>query len=340
MKILAIVPMPFDGTSFYRAYGIFPDLKRQFANLEITAFRDGVGYTWPDLLPYDVVFLQRPAIDAGKRLKMLDYLKKMGKKIWVDWDDNLFAAPMDNRVYDDMTPEVREATAKVLLIADLVTVSTVALKEFFIEKIGCKNVEVVPNAWDFDLFPMKMQYNELKDVPPPQEKKLKFLWRGSDTHQADLLSHSEIIYKSMEHGEHWTFMGYNPWFITEAIPRERWSYQKSNDVFEYLRALKEQPAQALVFPLRDHLFNRCKSNIAWMEATYAGMVCIAPDWQEWQLPGVIKYKDVDELEQILLNFDVHACPLLWEKSQNYIYGKLALSVVNQKRIHLLNELEK
>jgi len=341
MKILAVVPMPFDGTSFYRAYGIFPDLKKQFGgDFEVNKFHGvGVTYTWADLLPYDILFLQRPALDAAKHIKMVEYMKAIGKKVWVDWDDNLFAVPMENRVYDDMTPQVRKATMDITLMADLVTVSTGALQEFFIE-LGCKKVEVVPNAWDFERFPMASSYNELKDVPPPQEKKLHYLWRGSETHQGDLLTHSEIIYGSIQRGEHWTFMGYNPWFLTESVPHGTYTYLKSEDIQIYLRILKQQKAQALVFPLRDHLFNRCKSNIAWIEATYAGMVCIAPDWPEWQLPGVITYTGTDQLQTHLSQDYSEYAGACWRSSKKYITENLSLSLINSKRKQLLTDLIK
>lgn len=351
MKILAIVPLKFDGTSYYRAYGIFPDLKKHFEvdgqTFEVHPYYDGgMGYTWADLLPYDILFLQRPSMDAAKRMKLIEFMKNLGKKIWIDFDDNLFDVPMENRVHDDMKPEVKAAMFQILNMADLITVSTSNLKEYY-EKIGIKTIiEVVPNAWNFQLHGFADSYNDVKEVPPPQKKKIKYLWRGSETHCGDLISAGEAIVKAAAHHQdnvHWTFMGYNPWMITENLPRDWWAFMRSEDIMEYFRNLRIQHAQLMFFPLRDNALNRSKSNIAWMEATYAGMVCIAPNWPEWQKPGVINYIDDEHLGNVLNDFtliDQAARKTSWEISADYIRENLSLTKVNMKRKELLTNLIK
>lgn len=351
MKILAIVPLKFDGTSYYRAYGIFPDLKKHFeANgqtFEVHPYYDGgMGYTWADLLPYDILFLQRPSLDAAKRIKLIEFMKGLGKKIWIDYDDNLFDVPMENRTHDDLTPEIKMAMFKVMNLADLITVSTPNLKEYY-EKIGVTaKIEVVPNAWNFQLHGFADRYNEVKEVPPPQKKKLKYLWRGSETHQGDLMSAGEAIVgvaAQKKDAIHWTFMGYNPWAITENMPREWWSYLRSEDIMEYFKNIKAQGSQLMFFPLRDNALNQGKSNIAWMEATYAGMLCIAPNWPEWQKPGVINYMDDEHLMNLLLDFEnmtLEGRQSLWEASEQYIRQNLSITKVNAQRKELLTNLIK
>ena len=342
--------MKFDGTSYYRAYGVFPHLKKLFAAegkiFEVHPYNEFGTYSWADILPYDIIFLQRPSMDASKRIKFIDTCKKMGKKIWVDFDDNLFWVPMENRVFDDMTKEVKEAMYKVLTMADLITVSTPALKYVYV-KLGIKTlIEVVPNGWDFDLHGFAERYNEVKELPPPQIPKIKYVWRGSETHQGDLASAGEAILKAAsEHEEKavWNFMGYNPWMITENMPVEWWTYNRGEDIFDYFRTLKGMGAQVLFFPLRDNPFNHCKSNIAWMEATFAGAVCIAPDWPEWQKPGVYNYKDDYELEGLLSRdgetFLLRAAAdTQWQLSASYIRENLSLDVVNKKRKQLLENI--
>jgi hypothetical protein len=43
-------------------------------------------------------------------------------------------------------------------------------------------------------------------------------------------------------------------------------------------------------------FNLCKSHIAWLEATFAGAVTIAPNWPEFNRLGVVRYNDEAEFE--------------------------------------------
>ncbi len=347
MKILAVCPLKFDGTSYYRAYGIFPHLKKLFESegtrFDVVAYVEGgMGYTWADLLSYDVIFLQRPSLDAAKRLKLIEFCKRLGKKIWVDYDDNLFRVPMENRVYDDMTKEVKEAMYLVMQSADLITVSTPALKTFYESIKITARIEVVPNAWDFGLHGFASKYNEVKKLPPPQQTKTKFVWRGSETHQGDLASAGEAILKAAAFHQDkvsWHFMGYNPWMLTENLPMEWWSYSRGEDIFEYFRNLKTYAPQVLFFPLRDNELNHSKSNIAWMEATFAGAVCIAPNWPEWQKPGVIHYEDEADLEKKLNETkDRTDLQSLWEQSRSFIETSLSLDLINMKRKQLLESL--
>jgi hypothetical protein len=353
MKILAICPIKFDGTSYYRAYGIFPHLKKLFEDdgirFDLHPYLEGGGYTWADLLSYDWIFLQRPSLDASKRIKLIEFCKRLKKKIWIDFDDNLFALPMENRVYDDITKEVKDSMFLVLNMADVITVSTPALKESF-EKIGVKaRIEVIPNAWDFELNGFADSFNEIKQLPPPQQTKVKYLWRGSETHWMDLMGAGEAIMGAigeLQNKVMWAWMGYNPVFLTENVPIEWWSYSKGEDIFEYFRNLKMYAPQVLFFPLRDNHLNRSKSNIAWMEATFAGAVCIAPNWPEWRKPGVINYKDEADLEQKLkntyqLSFNEVGKPNIshfWEESSDYIRENLSLDIVNLKRKQILQGL--
>lgn len=59
-----------------------------------------------------------------------------------------------------------------------------------------------------------------------------------------------------------------------TIIQEAWT----NDIFGYFQRLIQLKPHFVVFPLEDNTFNRCKSNIAAIEATVAGAVCISPDY--------------------------------------------------------------
>lgn len=349
MKILAICPLKFDGTSFYRAYGIFPHLKKLYQSqgqqFEVHQFYDGgTGYTWADLLSYDVLFLQRPSTDAAKRIKLVDTMKKMGKKIWIDFDDNLFVTPMENRVHYDMKKEVIDAMVILMKEAHLITVSTPALASFF-KNMGLKNkIEVVPNAWNFELLPFVDSFNHLKEVPPPQESKATYLWRGSETHQGDIM----VVYQELHMAVadqaskvKWAFMGYNPWMITEALELEFWQFIEGKDIMEYFWLLKTMRPQLFWVALRQNEFNFAKSNIAWMEATYCGAACVAPAFSEWKKPGVINYDTPEKFEQIMRQDFVSNASQFeekWLESVEFIKANLSLDKINITRKQLIDSL--
>jgi hypothetical protein len=93
-------------------------------------------------------------------------------------------------------------------------------------------------------------------------------------------------------------------------------------------------------PLADSIFNRCKSNIAWIEGSFAGAVCLVPDWEEWQMPGTVRYSnpaEYGEKMKLLLNNNFNYRKyndLSWE----YIMDNLTLSRVNGQRIEILKGL--
>lgn len=303
-------------------------------NLEIILYRDmGFGYNWSDFANFDIVFFQRPALDVQKRLKLAKYVKDMGLPIWTDFDDNLFDLPPENRLSDDITPEIRRGMIEIMKLSDVVTVSTEKIKDLF-TSAKIENIEVVPNALNLDLTAPLMEYNH--HVP---NTKLEYLWRGSETHQGDLAYFQEPILNVIQKREDvmWSFMGYNPWYITQALPKESWRYTRGEDLFVYFKNLKALKPQVVHFPLVPNSLNICKSNIAWIESTLAGAVCVAPDWDEWKKPGVINYKSPEDYEKILTE-PIENAAQLWQQSHDYIMENLTLDHVNQKRLDVLERL--
>jgi hypothetical protein len=305
--------------------------------LEVIQFQElGYGFTWANIINFDILFLQRPSMDAEKRMKLVQYCRDMGIKIWTDFDDNLFDLPTDNRVCDDVTIEVKRAMIHIMLKSDVVTVSTEALKIYF-ESLDIANIEVIPNAVNLDLLTFAESYNE--PLTTEGVTVLHYVWRGSETHQGDLAAYQGQIFVAIQkhEGVHWNFLGYNPWFITQALPKELFTYARGEDILVYFKSLRALRPQVVHFPLIFNAINAGKSNIAWMEATCAGAVCIAPDWPEWRKPGVINYTSAEHYGQ-LLSEPIPDAAARWKESRDYIMENLTLDKVNQKRMDLIERL--
>jgi len=334
IKLLAVTPMEFDGTSYYRAHGVFPDLVKQMGNqLQIIKYKGDFGqaYNWSDLINFDILFLQRPSLDAAKRMRLTQYCKDLGIKVWIDFDDNLFDLPRENRMFDDVTPQIKQDMITLIKLADVVTVSTKALKEFF-ATIGVV-AEVVPNALNEDCTPMAKGYNS--------SNKEQVLWRGSETHQGDLYFNGvqNFICDAIEKREntHWHFMGYDPWYITSFFDKDKITCAKAEDIMVYFKNLQKLKPNLLHFPLMVNSLNLCKSNIAWIEATSVGATIIAPDWEEWQRPGVINYKSFEHYGELLMR-SLDGDEKLWKASRDYIMENLTLDIVNKQRVELIEGL--
>ena len=333
MKILALSPLAYDATSYYRAFGVFPNLKKKIPDLVVEPYMGGGRRTWAELLQYDVLFLQRPAHPDW--LKLAQYCKGLGIKVWVDHDDNLFDLPPYNRVADTYTPQVKKTMLDIMRLADVITVSTEAIKTYF-AGIGVDNVVVIPNALNTDLTRMAAAYNE-----PDPTKNDQFVWRGSETHVADCAFFADAMGDAIDRRgkTFWNFFGYNPWQITINFSPVKWRYHIPEDIMVYVENLRSIKGQLMHVPLVEDGLNLCKSNIAWIEATAAGMVTLAPDWHEWQKPGVLNYKSIDEYGSLLMR-PLDDAKERWAASRDYIMENLTLDKVNEQRATILNNLFK
>jgi hypothetical protein len=166
------------------------------------------------------------------------------------------------------------------------------------------------------------------------------MWRGSDTHHVDLMQFSDAIRSCMNRDDwEWMFFGYNPWFIpkTRHIP--------TMDPVMYFRTIRQINPGVMYVPLVDNVFNRCKSNINWIEGTMAGAVVLIPNFESWEWSSntdALVYQDSENLterlswlmngESQLLRRRIH------QEAVQYIRENLLLSKVNQQRIEIIEQL--
>lgn len=352
-SLLAFIPNPTDATSFYRASGPLKALQKKM-NFRMER---GSEVNWDTLKSHDVVFLQRPFTDI--HVKIVDMAKANGKKVWVDYDDDLFNVPRSNRTYKLYgNPKNQNNIAQIIGKADNVTVSTVALLNQFsaildLVKRGApehldqlvldgRKIVLTPNAYDVDFV---AHYR--KDRAKPEPNKL-VTWRGSDTHDKDLMSVTQELKAVLSGNLDWTmnFIGSPFWHTIESL--EEIQGIKENNVLEtesldpaeYWKFLWVTAPSLMIAPLWDCPFNRAKSNIAWIEGLHAGAVTLAPNFEEWRRPGVINYDSPMDFADKMLGylkgeFDREALYLSgWE----FIMDNLTLSRVNILREIMLSEL--
>ncbi len=100
-----------------------------------------------------------------------------------------------------------------------------------------------------------------------------------------------------------------------------------------------QPA-IMIVPLVDNDFNRAKSNIAWLEGCFAGAAVIAPDFPEFQRPGVLNYSSPEQFGDVLGNAMIGNYDLkkLSEDGWAHIRKYELLTHRNQIRVNALKDL--
>lgn len=355
-SLMMYSPNPTDATSFYRATGPLQELKRKMG-FSLQMSRDT---NWAVIKGVDVVFMQRPFTD--NHLKIVEMYKSGGVPVWVDYDDDLYSVPRNNRthrMYNDINNQ--NNISRILAMADVVTVSTQCLKRKLssvlaeISKIheekkvatsydltGAK-IKVVENAYDWKF----VKRYAKKGLPKETPQKL-IMWRGSDTHDKDMyvyMNQMRTVYEQNLDWK-WMFVGSPFWLALETL-RSAHGHNPQNvmevegiDPMEYWEFIRGQSPALMIVPLEENEFNLSKSNIAWIEATHAGAVCLAPEWEEWKRPGVITYKDKADFQIKLHKFVSGEIP--WEEnyllSKEYIDENLMLDQVNYKRQLILELL--
>lgn len=319
-KILCYSPIEYDNTAFWRSSPL------QYLDCEDYEIINGsniIDWNWSPLLRVDILFFHRPC--TPEHISMMQLAKDKGCKIIIDYDDNLFALDTSNptwQFYQDMKLNV----LKSLRIADEVWVTTEGVKAAY-DKFN-KNVVIIPNAWNNYLF--------------PEEKKLKFnpntkycLWRGGSTHEADVYENPDGLVKVMNTYTDWTFQWWGHTFTyLEMRVKSNYIRKGAADTLQYFNSLFDYNPNIVIFPLMDSPFNKAKSNIVWMEATYAGAVCYSnTELPEFQQDSIL---DIDnlalDLETVKKYPDTYGQMVAEnEASWEYIKSNLLLSDVNKLR---------
>ncbi len=324
MKILVHHPSSNDGTSFYRGFGPLNALVKQYPDIEITDLALYPQYSWANLTRYDLVFLQRPA--SPWEVRLIKLCNTYNIPVWCDWDDNYFDIPESNSRKQFYTPYHIDCVRYCAKNADLVTVSTHFLKEKFSEHNT--NVHIVPNA----LIQRSFSIEDSKLYP---ERDNLILWRGSDTHGESLEFYKEEIIKCMDETKDyvWGFFGFCPQFAIDHLPSSRIRIYATDGCIEYLNTLLSLRPRMMYVVHNDTDFNKSRSNIAWMEATYAGAVCLTPDTKEWSTLPSFKYSGKENFVQqfvaALSSDEIHI-----DNSRDHLIANYQLDNVNTFRKQL------
>jgi len=314
VQMHVLSPESQDALSAWRCFG--PLTHRSMKGI-VQATELPPNFGWATLANADLLFMHRPF--RPNHYMVMRWAKRLHLPVWVDWDDWLLEVPEGNNAHRTyILPENREAIKSIALEADVITVSTRYLRELISQefKIDLRKIVVVPNAWDERFLP-----------PPPEEPNPLvggLHWRGTNSHVRDLELFKDQVLKLKVNYWH----GYKPfWAKGELIPLADWLGYTEN-----LVAMR--PATVFV-ALEDSPFNRAKSNCAWIEATCAGAVTVAPQWDEWS--HCYRYRESLSRTTKCANRSTKSRRRIFQESRNAVHD-LNIAAVNQERVRILYDL--
>jgi hypothetical protein len=182
-------------------------------------------------------------------IRLLNLRKHWQTKLIFDIDDNLYAVPKDNPAAEFVEPLRRNFEA-CLRVADGVTVSVPQLKTLY--SALNPNIHVMPNAFDLKI------WNALHPKLN-RNKRLRIGWRGAHGHKDDF----ETILPVLEALK----KVYNVEVVCFGIKPPNFECEHHDWVtfFDYPAKLASLALDLAVVPLVDSAYNRCKSNLAWLD---------------------------------------------------------------------------
>jgi len=325
-------PNPKDITSLYRAVGPLSELRKKYPHLNITIHEK---LEWHQLKMSDIVFLQRPWLDT--HLQIAEIAKDIGSALWVDWDDDLTSIPKSNvhKVHYN-SPKLPENIKQIAALADIISVTTTSLKNNVLKDFESK-VRIIPNA-------LEDKYYIGLDAIDYNERKAIVAWRGGQSHNIDLMDvRDQLIALSKAHTA-WSFafLGYEPTMQMHGMREGSWGSIPNQDFGAYMQSLKTMSPPIMMVPLANDIFNQSKSMIAWLEASVAGSLVVAPEYvPDFVRPGVLTYKNNKEFGDIM--HTIMKNPSVVESANKqalqYIGDVLLLSKVNEQRKQLITDLQ-
>ena len=209
--------------------------------------------------------------------KLASMKEKLGFKLSYEIDDIPFYEdiPRYNSQYENYAKDdLRLSTQKVIELCDNMTVTTQAMKEYFLEKTSQKNIEVIPNyiphVWMGNLYSESLiahNYERYQQRP-------RILYMGSASHIdikergfEDDFSHVKDEILRTRHEFKWVFLGVAPLEFIPYIHAGDMEFHEWQNMLTFPKYLAKLNTNLWIAPLQDNTFNRCKSNIKYLEAS-------------------------------------------------------------------------
>lgn len=226
------------------------------------------------LLEYETICVQR--LHDWDSFYILEKLKRAGKRIVYDIDDDLFSIEESNPVSRIMGRDEQMAARACMGISDVITTSTEYLKEK-LKQITKKDVRLIPNALD-----TSSGWQSLDGIGSPDGVE-RIFWQGSASHAGDWGECADAVIEVMKERPkvRLVILGYLPEFISQShessIFRGRVEYAGFKAPETYFEMVKHVRAEVGLAPVKDCEFNRSKSPIKWLEYSLIGIPVVASD---------------------------------------------------------------
>lgn len=181
-------------------------------------------------------------------------------------------------------PKLKQGAMEIISMCDEMTVTCDYMKEYYQDKTGHKQINVIPNKVTKMWIP-EPDHRDVMANFDAHKRKPRILYPGSGAH-FDVLKRN----KGLDDTTHviddiistrkqfkWIFFGGYPEKAAPYIRSGEIEYVKWNDLLSYPSLVKSLSPNLIVAPLMDNTFNRAKSNIKFVEACAFGIPAVCQD---------------------------------------------------------------
>lgn len=313
-----------DAVSFYRMNGVLPFIKSKDVSLK-NIFNHTRTYGWENLIGADVFIIQRPYHEHHANL--IKIAKDMGIKVICDYDDDLLNIPVHNPSYNINMLNI-ESIFECIMLADEVWASTPSIKETI--SAYRENIHIIPNSHNDFIFPVyrKNDFNYKTKIAA---------YRGGGSHEYDVYEYYEGIISTINTTNDWEFRFHGSRFkAIEAKTKDNHTYTDPMTLMQFFKTYHELNANIAFFPLITNVFNNGKSNISFLEATYAGSAFIGnKKLNEFNLPFIIDIGNNFEESFNSVKEDFDILKKMNNDAWHWIIENRLLSKINELRIERL-----
>jgi len=256
INILIVEEPIVTAVSWWRLFRPIAEMQRQYPGRFNVKMVRNKSINADDLFFTDIFILCRPKDE--ETLSLAQRIKALGRgKIILDIDDAITNLPINHFQYAHHNNRV-SIVREIFTLVDYFWVST----EQLLYECDCIGKgEVIPNA---------IYAEDLPKEPSPD--KGLWMWRGGGLQILDVLIAGAEKYEEIKgKAKQWVFWGVLP---PIAHPANITLLEYESDVQTYFEKLKSAKINGVWKPLVDNAFNDSKSNIAWIEATMSGGVCL------------------------------------------------------------------
>lgn len=301
--------------------------------------RQGAQTMMQGAMAADIVVFHRPIQKEMYDAALL--LKKAGKKIVMDNDDTYSSnsgVPVqmfgkNRELLDKAINKIDIALKEFAKIADMVTVTTEFLKKEY-EEVN-SNVVVLPNCVD------TLDW----DVPAKNDTgKVRLLITGSVASNQDYKNIIPLLDKLKERQD--------VQVVLLALPADHPSLKEARKLYEpeikfweqydvewhpfmkqpdYIEFINQLKIDIMLIPRDNNYFNRCKSNLKFLEASMCGMATVAQSFPDGKSPYEVDKEDAE-------NLILATTPEDWiEKVTQLIDNPVKLDTLKQKASNYVRE---